>query len=140
MVMRVVAPTIITSGLSLYVIYVSMDRMKQFLNCVVMGAVCSLILNFLLMPHYGAMGAAISLLITEILVHVLLLYNLRNVYLLKWLFEYSIKITVVCLAIYVLVVVLFGSIQSVLEMFIVVLFYGSIYGLCFLFMRNKYLR
>lgn len=140
MVMRVVAPTIITSGLSLYVIYVSMDRMKQFLNCVVMGAVCSLILNFLLMPHYGAMGAAISLLITEILVHVLLLYNLRNVYLLKWLFEYSFKIIVVCLAIYVLVVVLFGSIQSVLEMFIVILFYGSIYGLCFLFMRNKYLR
>lgn len=72
MVMRVVAPTIITSGLSLYVIYVSMDRMKQFLNCVVMGAVCSLILNFLLMPLWSH-GGCNKFVVTEILVHVLLL-------------------------------------------------------------------
>ena len=71
MVIKIVAPTLITSGLSLYVIYVSLNKMKTFLNCVAIGALVSLVLNILLMPHYGAIGAAISLLATEIVVHII---------------------------------------------------------------------
>lgn len=137
MVIKIVAPTLITSGLSLYVIYVSLNKMKTFLNCVAIGALVSLVLNILLMPHYGAIGAAISLLATEIVVHILLLYYLRSIYSLRWLLHYLFKIIAVCTSIYVLLVIVLGDILSLLEMCLAIFYYGILYGLCFLLYLRK---
>ena len=136
-VMRIVAPTLITSGLSLYVIYVCLDKMKIFLNCVAVGALVSLIFNFLLMPQYGAMGAAVSLLVTEMVVHILLLYYLRSIYSLKWILHYLFKISVICIFIYILLVIILGTILSLQEMCLAILSYGILYALCFLFYLRK---
>lgn len=137
MVIKIVAPTLITSGLSLYVIYVSLNKMKTFLNCVAIGALVSLVLNILLMPHYGAIGAAISLLATEIVVHILLLYYLRSIYSLRWLLHYLFKIIAICTSIYVLLVIVLGDILSLLEMCLAIFYYGILYGLCFLLYLRK---
>ncbi len=137
MVMKIVAPTLITSGLSLYVIYVSLNRMKIFLNCVAIGALVSLVLNILLMPRYGATGAAISLLATEMVVHILLLYYLRSIYSLKWLLHYLLKIIAICTFIYILLVIVLGDILSLLEMCLAILSYGILYGLCFCFIKEN---
>ena len=136
MVIKIVAPTLITSGLSLYVIYVSLNKMKTFLNCVAIGALVSLVLNILLMPHYGAIGAAISLLATEMVVHILLLYYLRSIYSLRWLLHYLFKIAI-CTSIYVLLVIVLGDILSLLEMCLAIFSYGILYGLCFLLYLRK---
>lgn len=137
MVIKIVAPTLITSGLSLYIIYVSLNKMKTFLNCVTIGALVSLVLNILLMPHYGAIGAAISLLATEMVVHILLLYYLRSIYSLRWLLHYLFKIIAICTSIYVLLVIVLGDILSLLEMCLAILSYGILYGLCFLLYLRK---
>ena len=136
-VMKIAAPTLITSGLSLYVIYVSLNKMKIFLNCVAIGALVSLILNLLLMPQYGAKGAAVSLLITEMVVHILLLYYLRSIYSLKWLLHYLFKIIVICTFIYILLVIVLGTVLSLQEMCLAILSYGILYGLCFVFYLRK---
>ena len=132
-VIKIVAPTLITSGLSLYVIYVSLNKMKTFLNCVVIGALVSLVLNILLMPKNGAIGAAISLLVTEMIVHILLLYYLRSIYSLRYL----LKIIAICTFIYILLVIVLGTIMSLQEMCLAILSYGILYGLCFLFYLRK---
>ena len=137
MVMKIVAPTLITSGLSLYVIYVSLNRMKTFLNCVAIGALISLVLNLLLMPQYGATGAAISLLATELVVHILLLYYLRSIYSLRWLLQYIFRIIAICAAIYILLTMVLGDILSLQEMCLAMCFYAILYGLCFLFYLRK---
>lgn len=136
-VVKIVAPTLITSGFSLYVIYVSLDRMNTFLNCVAIGALASLIFNILLMPKYGAMGAAFSLLATEMIVHILLFYYLRSICSLKWLFCYLFKVVVICMSIYILLVIALGEVLSLQEMYVSILSYGSLYGLCFLFYLRK---
>lgn len=137
MVMKIVAPTLITSGLSLYVIYVSLNRMKIFLNCVAIGALVSLVLNILLMPRYGATGAAISLLATEVIVHIFLLYYLRSICSLRWLLYYLVKIVTICTFIYILLEIVLGDILSLLEMCLAILSYGILYGLCFLLYLRK---
>lgn len=137
MVIKIVAPTLITSGLSLYVIYVSLDKMRIFLNSVAIGALVSFVLNILLMPQYGAMGAAVSLFITEMVVHILLLYYLRSLRLLKWLLHFFSKIAIICVFIYVLLIILLGKVHSLQEICLAVLSYGILYSLFFVIYLRK---
>jgi len=87
LVMRIVAPTIILSGLSLYIIFVSMNNTKLLTKSVAVGSIVNVVLNFILIPHFHATGAAIATLTTELFVHVFLLYYLRNTISIIWLIK-----------------------------------------------------
>lgn len=88
LIMQIVAPTIITSGLSLYIVMVTQERIKHLTWAVATGSVFNLILNFILIPRYAAIGAAFSTIITEVLVHILLIYHLRDCISVKWIVKY----------------------------------------------------
>lgn len=69
--MQVIMPTILLIGLTNIIgiqILVAMGRGKNTLYSVLAGAVTDLILNIILIPKYGAIGAAIGTLIAEIVV------------------------------------------------------------------------
>lgn len=138
-VIRIVSPTLITSGLSLYVIFVSMDKMRDFLKSVIVVSFINFVLNFLLMPTYGAKGASISLLVTETLVHIFLLYYLRNLYPLKWLIPFVIKITIVCVLICWVIIKLLGPIVSLNDMILSCGIFLFLYAVYFvLFFKNNF--
>lgn len=83
-VIKLMAPTIITSGLCLYVIYVSINRMKTLTISISIGGVLNIIINFWLIRYYNAIGAAVATLLTEVIVHILLIYFLKDIIKIKW--------------------------------------------------------
>lgn len=86
-VLSIVAPTIITSGLSLYVIYVSTGRMKFMAKAAAVAAISNFVIDLFLLPSWGAQGAAVSLIISELLVNALLLFGIKDLVNLRTFFE-----------------------------------------------------
>lgn len=86
-VMAFVAPTVITSGLCLYIVCVSLNKAHALTISVAIGSVVNIVLNLLIIPLFAAKGAAISNIITELLVHCILIYYLRTVIPLNWLIK-----------------------------------------------------
>ena len=86
-VLKWIAPTIITSGLSLYIIFVSINRMKLLTIGIAIGAVFNFFINIILIKYYSATGAAISTLLTEIAVNAALLYFIKDIANIKWLIK-----------------------------------------------------
>ncbi len=86
-VLKWIAPTIITSGLSLYIIFVSVNRMKHLTIGIAIGACFNFFINIILIKYYAAQGAAISTLLTEIAVNAVLLYFIQDIADIKWLIK-----------------------------------------------------
>lgn len=86
-VLSIVAPTIITSSLSLYVIYVSTGRMKFMAKAAAVAAISNFVIDLFLLPSWGARGAAVSLIISEILVNALLLFGIKDLVNLRTFFK-----------------------------------------------------
>lgn len=84
-VMALVAPTVVTSGLSLYLVFVSLDRVNTLTYSVASGSIINILLNLCMLSTWGARGAAVSTIVTEILVHCILVYYLRTIIPIKWL-------------------------------------------------------
>lgn len=78
-VLAIVAPTIVYSGLGLYNIFITQDKIRQLTRGVICGTFVNVLLNLLLIPQLSFEGAAYSALITETVVHLLLLFYLRKV-------------------------------------------------------------
>lgn len=67
--MKILMPILVVSGFSNVLgnqILIPSGRENCFLKAVIFGAVIDLIFNFLLMPKYGSVGAAIATLIAEV--------------------------------------------------------------------------
>lgn len=86
-VMAFVAPTVISSGLCLYIVCVSLNKVRILTISVAIGSVVNIVLNLLLIPQLAAKGAAISNIVTELWVHCVLIYYLRTVIPVKWLIK-----------------------------------------------------
>lgn len=75
--MQVLMPILVLSGISSITgnqILLPKGHDKQFLNAVIVGAIADVILNFLLMPKFGCVGAAIATLIAEMIQMVIQVY------------------------------------------------------------------
>lgn len=91
-VLSIVAPTTVTSGLSLYLVYVSIGRMKKLTMAVAFAGAVNVAINFAVMPSLASTGAAISLMATEIAVHCILLYHIRDILNIGWLLRHMLSI------------------------------------------------
>ncbi|MDO5422580.1 MAG: flippase [Eubacteriales bacterium] len=75
------SPTILliaTSNVSGMQCLVPMKKQKAFNTSVILGAVCNLIINALLIPDYGAIGASIGTVAAEFTVLAIQLFSLRS--------------------------------------------------------------
>lgn len=107
--MRLIMPTIIFIGLSNILgmqILVPTDREKKVLEAVIVGSVVDLILNLLLIPHMGAVGATIGTLVAEfsvVLTEVIILREfLREIWQIKGIVPYLLALVPACAAAVVL--------------------------------------
>lgn len=110
---------------------------KQILFSVIVGAVVSLIFNFLLIPEIHEVGAAISLVISELVVTMLLFVFARN----KCSFSFDkvfvhIFLSVPYLLIYLLVIAVTSGTFLILA-FSLLLSFGYFYLSQTLFLKNK---
>lgn len=79
--MQIIMPTLFLIGISNLLgiqILVPMDRENAVLKSVVLGGIVDLVLNIILIPRFGATGAAISNVMAELLVTVYQVYVLRD--------------------------------------------------------------
>lgn len=139
-VLKWVAPTIITSGLSLYVIYVSLNRMKLLTLSVAIAAVVNIMINIFFIPRFGAMGAALSTLVSEILVHILLLFYIRDVIDIKWVVKRIMGIGIIGIVCSIIVYSISGKLcfgGEIYEIIIVSVIFIITFFLLMSFFYNK---
>ena len=80
--MQIIMPTLVFIGITNLLgieILVPQGREKGVLISVVIGAVVDLVLNFILIPHFGAAGAAMGTLVAEIAVFIVQTVILREI-------------------------------------------------------------
>lgn len=78
---KVLAPLLLIKGFSAIVrtqYLIPMQMEKEFTKSVVGGAIINLLLNILLIPNYGAMGASIATVVAELVACILQFYSLRG--------------------------------------------------------------
>lgn len=79
--MQVIMPTLFFIGISNLLgiqILVPMDRERDVLNSVMLGAIINLLINVVTIPSFGATGAAFGTLVAEIIVTLYQVYVLRS--------------------------------------------------------------
>ena len=92
--MRVISPIILFIGLSnvtgmQYLLPVK--KQKEFSNSVIAGAIVNFIMNIILIPKFGSLGASIGTLIAEMTVTGLQMYYVRNIFNIRELIKISKK-------------------------------------------------
>lgn len=127
-VLAIVAPTVVYSGLGLYNIFITQNKIRQLTKGVFLGTVINIGLNLILIPRMDYKGAAISTLITETSVHLILLYYLRGVIDLKMFVRTFLSLFTIALAIY-LILSYFYTITNFLSMVVVSALYILAYGI-----------
>ena len=83
------SPTVLliaTSNVSGIQCLVPMKKQKEFNTSVILGAVCNLVINALLIPKYGALGAGVGTIAAEFTVAASQLFFLRNFISMRTLF------------------------------------------------------
>lgn len=79
--MQIIMPTLFFIGISNLLgiqILVPMDREKDVLNSVLLGAIVNLLINIIAIPGFGAAGAAFGTLVAEFIVTLYQVYVLRS--------------------------------------------------------------
>ncbi len=77
-VLAVLAAAVALSGMALYHAAMSIGREKGVLKTLIIGAVSNVILNLLLIPHFGIMGAAYAYVLTELVIEGQYLWLMRD--------------------------------------------------------------
>lgn len=134
--MQIIMGTVIVTALSNIIgmqIFIPIGKENAFLKAVICGAVTDLILNAILMPSYGAIGAAIATLIAQIVQFTLqMIQGWKYV---KEIFEVisAIKIAIgsvlACGIAYVLMNVFYKNAHVVVSLCISAAIFGMIYAL-----------
>ena len=115
------------------------DNVKLFTASVMSGAVVSIVLNMLAIPLFGYRGAAVTLVVVETVVCVLMTYFARKYLDIVDLLKIATKPLVASVVTGTLVYLLFSSVLSIsnnlLSMLLKVIFYSIVYG--FLLLLTK---
>jgi len=141
--MVLLLPTVFLIGLSNITgiqILTPLGREKQVLYSIICGAVLDFVLNFVLIPGYGAAGAAFATLAAEAIVLVVQIVYLKEI-IGQVVREISIRKTIVALVPACVIVVLFKNsieIQPFLMMCVTVVIFYGIYGVMLLVQKEQF--
>lgn len=92
--MIIIAPIVIIIGLSTIIgtqYLLPTNRQAEFTTSVIIGSITNVILNFILIPKFMSVGAAIATVIAELSVSSFQLYKVRSEFNLKKIFKMSLK-------------------------------------------------
>lgn len=105
----------------------AIDKQRQATSSTVAGAIVNMILNFLLIPGFGFIGAAIATVIAEISVCLYLIFSLRGYMSINYLFSYLKYLPLVI----PMAIVTYLGLTSQLNIFANVVLSGTVYLLSF---------
>lgn len=110
----------------------------RFTAYILVGAVLNMVLNFLLIPDYGAIGASIASVISEVMISVILLFNARKVVNIKILLKNGVKPLAASIIMLIGLICMESRMKSSFVSSIVMIFTGIIiYGSIMLLFRDS---
>lgn len=121
-IMYVIAPIILWIGLSNVIgmqYLLPTKKQKQYTISVIAGAIVNFILNFILIPKFMAVGAAIGSVVAELVVTSIQLYCIKKEFGLKDVLAMSIKYLIAGLLMFVVILLLNQSLLTRLQSVVV---------------------
>lgn len=140
-------PILLIKGFSIIIrtqYLIPMEMEKEFTKSVVVGALVNLLLNFILIPPYGALGAAIATVIAELVACILQFFSIRqrNLCIGKLLTKTSIYICIglfMVLAVRIVALISVNNIpKMIVEISVGILLYCSICLVYWIKTKNKF--
>lgn len=142
---QVLAPLVILSSISGYLsgaILISFGREKIYMYVEVGAALLDIVLNFAFIPKYGALGAGIATLITELVMFIVFHISVKNeisgVKIKKALVQYIISSLIMALAVYMEIKYL--PLSPILQILLGAVSGALIYFVILVIMKNEFLQ
>ena len=132
--MVIISPIIIIIGLSTIIGTQNLlptNRQTEFTTSVIIGSITNVILNFILIPKFMSIGAAIATVIAELSVTSFQLYRVRQEFNLKKIFKMSLKYLLASVIMLIILIILSFNlspsvISTIVEIITGVVIYSSI--------------
>ncbi|MCR5187339.1 MAG: flippase [Treponema sp.] len=141
---QVMAPLVIVSSISGYLsgaLLLSFGREKTYMFIEIGAALLDIVLNFIFIPRYGALGAAIATLITEVIMfisfHISVRDLLKGVKITKALLQYLIAAVIMGLAVFM--VIKYLPLNNLLQILVGFFTGVLVYFILLLVMKNEFL-
>lgn len=142
---QVLAPLVILSSISGYLsgaILISFGREKIYMYVEVGAALLDIVLNFAFIPKYGALGAGIATLITELVMFIIFHISVKNeisgVKIKKALVQYIISSVIMALVVYMEIKYL--PLSPILQILLGAVSGALIYFVILVIMKNEFLQ
>lgn len=142
---QVLAPLVILSSISGYLsgaVLISFGREKIYMYVEVGAALLDIVLNFVFIPKYGALGAGIATLITELVMFIVFHISVKNeisgVKIKKALVQYIIGSVIMALAVYMEIKYL--PLSPILQILLGAVSGALIYFVILVIMKNEFLQ
>ena len=142
---QVMAPLVILSSISGYLsgaILISFGREKIYMYVEVGAALLDIVLNFAFIPKYGALGAGIATLITELVMFIVFHISVKNeisgVKIKKALVQYIISSVIMALVVYMEIKYL--PLSPILQILLGAVSGALIYFVILVIMKNEFLQ
>ncbi|MCR5188535.1 MAG: flippase [Treponema sp.] len=142
---QVLAPLVILSSISGYLsgaLLISYGREKIYMYIEVGAALLDVVLNFILIPKYGALGAGIATLATEFVMFIVFHISVKDVIsgvkIKKSLIQYIISSLIMALVVYM--EIKFLPLSPILQILVGALSGALIYFVLLLIMKNEFLQ
>ena len=142
---QVLAPLVILSSISGYLsgaVLISFGREKIYMYVEVGAALLDIVLNFAFIPKYGALGAGIATLITELVMFIVFHISVKNeisgVKIKKALVQYIISSVIMALVVYMEIKYL--TLSPILQILLGAVSGALIYFVILVIMKNEFLQ
>lgn len=142
---QVMAPLVILSSISGYLsgaVLISFGREKIYMYVEVGAALLDIVLNFAFIPKYGALGAGIATLITELVMFIVFHISVKNeisgVKIKKALVQYIISSVIMALVVYMEIKYL--TLSPILQILLGAVSGALIYFVILVIMKNEFLQ
>ena len=142
---QVMAPLVILSSISGYLsgaVLISFGREKIYMYVEVGAALLDIVLNFAFIPKYGALGAGIATLITELVMFIVFHISVKNeisgVKIKKALVQYIISSVIMALVVYMEIKYL--PLSPILQILLGAVSGALIYFVILVIMKNEFLQ
>lgn len=142
---QVLAPLVILSSISGYLsgaVLISFGREKIYMYVEVGAALLDIVLNFAFIPKYGALGAGIATLITELVMFIVFHISVKNeisgVKIKKALVQYIISSVIMALVVYMEIKYL--PLSPILQILLGAVSGALIYFVILVIMKNEFLQ
>ena len=134
-VMSILSPIIVITGCSLWNVLVAVNRYRKYVWATILGVIVNILVNLLLIPSYGAVGAAIATVCTEFAVQSISFFIGRDLYSAKRVFKNLLVLNLLGFLMYASLMII--HLESIYYQLVVKIIVGSFVYILLAYIFNR---